>query len=399
VVTDRTSLPLVVLDRLDQICNRFEAAWEAGERPRTEDYQNQIEASYRAALLRDLLAAEVDARRRLGQRPSADEYAVRFPDDRSLIAEFLAEEGQTHARESTGAARRRSKRLTAGSEATVGLGSSARGTADEATVTITPSPTEGEANAETLGRGTVIRYFGDYEIQKELGRGGMGVVYKARQISLNRPVALKMIRAGVLADAEELRRFQNEAEAVALLDHPQIIPVYEVGEHEGQKYFTMKLVPGGSLSAILERYRDDPKAAARLVFEAAEAVHHAHQRGILHRDLKPGNILVDDQGQPHVTDFGLAKRLEGESELSHTGQIIGTPSYMAPEQASGRRGAVTTVTDVYGLGASLYALLAGKAPFGGASVVDTLEPVMHFLQSPSPAVGRRRRANASPRGL
>ena len=186
-------------------------------------------------------------------------------------------------------------------------------------------------------RGIAVQCIGDYEIRRELGRGGMGVVYEARQVSLNRPVALKMLKAGFLAGDDELRRFQNEAEAVALLDHPGIVPVYEVGEHEGQHYFSMKLVPGGSLVPLLPRYRDDPRAAARLVAEAAEAVAHAHMRGILHRDLKPANILVDAEGHPHVTDFGLAKRVEGDVELTASGAILGTPAYMAPEQAAGRR--------------------------------------------------------------
>ena len=182
---------------------------------------------------------------------------------------------------------------------------------------------------------TTVRYFGDYEIHAELGRGGMGIVYRARQVSLNRSVALKMIRSGVLAGEDELRRFQNEAEAVALLDHPDIVPIYEVGEHDGQRYFAMKLVEGGNLDDRLGVYRGDPKAAAALLAEAAEAVHHAHIRGILHRDLKPANILVDDQGHPHITDFGLAKRVEADAELTASGAIVGTPAYMAPEQALG----------------------------------------------------------------
>jgi WD40 repeat protein len=195
-------------------------------------------------------------------------------------------------------------------------------------------------------------------------------------------VALKMLRSDVLATDDELRRFQNEAEAVALLDHPHIVPTVEVGEHGGRRYFTMKLISGQSLDRKLNEYTADAKATARLVATAAEAVHHAHQRGILHRDLKPANILLDDRGQPHVTDFGLAKRVEGDSELTQSGAILGTPAYMSPEQAWGRRGAVTTASDVYGLGAVLYALLAGRAPFAGDTAVDTIQRVRERAPEP-----------------
>ena len=226
-----------------------------------------------------------------------------------------------------------------------------------------------------LGLGDRVRYFGDYEVHQVLGRGGMGVVYRARQVTLNRHVALKMIKAGVLADPLELKRFQNEAEAVAQLDHPGIVPVYEVGEHEGQRYFSMKLISGGSLGDRLDSFKEDLRAAASLLAQVAEAVQHAHARGILHRDLKPANILLDERGNPHVADFGLAKKLEESVELSQSGSVMGTPAYMSPEQSLGRRGAVTTASDVYGLGAILYALLTGRAPFQGDSVVDTLQAV------------------------
>ena len=227
----------------------------------------------------------------------------------------------------------------------------------------------------SLQPGTVVGYFGDYELERVLGEGGMGIVYKARQLSLNRPVALKMIKAARFASADEIRRFQNESEAVARLDHPNIVPIFEVGQFEDQHYFSMKLIAGEGLDKRTREYMTKPRQSAELMAVTASAVHHAHQRGILHRDLKPANILIDAEGRPHVTDFGLAKRVEADSELTRTGAILGTPAYMAPEQASGKRGAVTTATDVYGLGAVLYVLITGKAPFGGDSVTDTLEQV------------------------
>ncbi len=246
----------------------------------------------------------------------------------------------------------------------------------DATPTVGLAPGNSAPDEECgLWPGRQVRYFGDYEILEELGQGGMGVVYRARQVSLNRPVALKMIRAGVLADADDLRRFQNEVEAVALLDHQGVVPIFEVGQLEGQRYFSMKLIEGKSLASRLNDYQDDAKAAARLVADAAEAVAHAHARGVLHRDLKPANLLIGANGRPLITDFGLAKRLVEDVELTRSGAILGTPAYMSPEQAAGRRGTITTATDVYGLGAILYALLTGKAPFAGESLFETLAAV------------------------
>jgi serine/threonine-protein kinase len=240
-----------------------------------------------------------------------------------------------------------------------------------------------------LPRGSAIRYFGDYELRLVLGKGGMGVVYQAKQLSLNRPVALKMIRAGIWASDDEIRRFKNEAEAVANLDHPQIVTIHEVGQYDGRHYFSMRLVEGPSLEKVLDQYAADPRRAARLVSEIARALHHAHQRGILHRDLKPSNILLDAAGQPHVTDFGLAKRLEDNGSLSGSWSIVGTPQYMSPEQAAGLRRAITTATDVYSLGALLYAALTGQPPFQADSVLETLDQVRQRPPPPPSQVNRR----------
>ena len=194
----------------------------------------------------------------------------------------------------------------------------------DATTAFAPGVKPGGADGAAES-GSHVRYFGDYELIRELGRGAMGVVWKARQVSLNRPVALKLLKSDILATDDERRRFRNEEEAVALLDHPHIVSIFEVGEHDGRQYFSMKLVSGPSLEKKLADFAADPIAAARLVKTAAEAVHHAHQRGILHRDLKPSNILLNERGEPFVSDFGLAKRLEGDSELTASGAIVGTP--------------------------------------------------------------------------
>jgi hypothetical protein len=289
-----------------------------------------------------------------GRAPSREELLARNPDLADELRAFLADHDEVNP-----------------------LAAPLRESVSPQTPTVTPeegrpSPHPGGPREAVSARGT---RFGDYELQGEIARGGMGVVYRARQLSVNRPVALKMILAGRLASPDDVQRFHREAEAAANLDHPNIVPIYEVGEHNGQHFFSMKLIEGGSLAQHLGRHREDPRGAARLVASVARAVHHAHQRGILHRDLKPGNILLDAPGVPHVTDFGLAKKIEADAALTQSGAIVGTPEYMAPEQARAQKG-LTTAADVYSLGAVLYALLAGRPPFQGDNVLETLRQVI-----------------------
>jgi eukaryotic-like serine/threonine-protein kinase len=243
---------------------------------------------------------------------------------------------------------------------------------------------------ESIGlAGRLPRRFGDYELLEELGRGGMGIVYKARQLHPERIVALKMILRGDLASANDLARFRSEAEAAAQLDHPNIVPVYQVGENEGRPFYSMKLIEGTTLARKLLDGPITGRAAAEWLLPISRAIADAHRRGIIHRDLKPSNILIDRDGASYVSDFGLAKRLSlgDDQELSFpsvtgSGAIIGTPGYMAPEQAAGNRGEVSSKTDVYSLGAILYAMLTGRPPFQAASPLDTV--LMVLEQEPLP---------------
>jgi TolB-like protein/predicted Ser/Thr protein kinase/Flp pilus assembly protein TadD len=215
--------------------------------------------------------------------------------------------------------------------------------------------------------------FGDYEVQEEIGRGGQGVVYRARQKSLNRTVALKVIGLGNWATEAHLKRFRREAEAAASLEHPGIVPIYEVGERDGACYFSMGLVEGGQLDAVAKGEPIAIRHAVQVMAKLARTVSYAHEHGILHRDIKPGNILLDAKGEPHLTDFGLARLVETESTVTRTLEVLGTPSYMAPEQAVGNNDVVSRVTDVYGLGAVLYQLLTGHPPFAGGTTYETIK--------------------------
>src|SRR5438034_3655236 len=221
----------------------------------------------------------------------------------------------------------------------------------------------------------VVRQIGDYEILEELGRGGLGVVYKARHRALGRDVALKMLLGGQFAGPDYLQRFQAEARAVAQLTHPHIVQLYDSGEYRGQPCFAMEFVEGGSLSDRLEGKPQPPAQAAQWLSTLARTVHYAHERGIVHRDLKPSNVLLTRDGQLKVCDFGVAKHLDGSELKTQTGQLVGTPEYMAPEQAGGHAQTTGPAADVYSLGAILYALLTGRPPFQGAAALETLEQV------------------------
>jgi serine/threonine protein kinase/TolB-like protein/Tfp pilus assembly protein PilF len=218
--------------------------------------------------------------------------------------------------------------------------------------------------------------FGDYDLLEEIGRGGQGVVYRARQKSLNRTVALKIIGLGHWATAPHLKRFRRDAEAAASLEHPQIVPIYEIGERDGSCYFSMKFVEGGQLDEAIKREPMSLQKAAELLVKIAHTVHFAHEHGILHRDIKPGNILLDRNGEPHLTDFGLARLIEQESTVTNSFDILGTPSYMSPEQAAGHTKELTAAADVYSLGAVFYQMLTGEPPFAGGTTYETIRLVL-----------------------
>ena len=232
---------------------------------------------------------------------------------------------------------------------------------------VAPNNKKSARAAELLGE------LGDYELLEEIGRGGQGVVFRARQKSLNRTVALKVISLGQWASKAHLKRFRLEAEAAAHLEHPGIVPIHEVGERDGSCYFSMKFIEGGQLDEVARRESMPIRRAVELIAKVARTVHYAHEHGILHRDIKPGNILLDQEGEPHLTDFGLARLVESESSVTQTLDVLGTPSYMAPEQAVGNNAAVSSATDVYGLGGVLYQLLTGQPPFAGGATYETIK--------------------------
>jgi serine/threonine protein kinase len=242
-----------------------------------------------------------------------------------------------------------------------------------------------------LRPGEHIQYFGNCELIEEVGLGGMGIVRRARQSRLDRIVALKMIGGGILADADDVKRFHAEARAAAQLQHPNIVAIHEIGEHEGQHHYSMDFVDGENLADLCDGKPLPSKQAAELTATIADAVQFAHQRGILHRDLKPQNVMIDAKGVPHLTDFGLAKRMDLDSGLTQTGAVMGSPSYVAPEQAQARHDRIGTHTDVYSLGAILYELLTGCPPFKA----DSLQATLMKVASEEPMAPRKTNPNAA----
>jgi serine/threonine protein kinase len=269
-----------------------------------------------------------------------------------------------------------------------GSGNSTPGSQD--LISFSPSDLSGQPGDRS--RESLLGRFGDYELLNEIAHGGMGVVYKARQVSLNRVVAVKMILSGALASNEDIERFTLEAKAVAKLAHPQIVVIHDVGRCDDQYFYSMEFVEGQSLAEVIRGGAVPPRKAAEFAEQIARAIHFAHQNGVVHRDIKPSNILVDDSGRARVTDFGLAKHVDRGDDLTLTGQIMGTPAYMAPEQITNRRGEIGPACDIYGLGALLYELLTGRPPFAARDHFSTLLQVLECdPQSPrsiNPAVPR-----------
>tara|TARA_B100000029_G_scaffold504639_1_gene583836 strand:- start:2200 stop:5571 length:3372 start_codon:yes stop_codon:yes gene_type:complete len=320
----------------------------------------------------DLIVHEYRTRQRFGDRPHVSEFETRFPAHGQTLSVPLGE-AETEFREMREGSTAPGIHI-ASMETSQGTLLPGVGTPEPKTeVDAPPAGAAGFAGAVEMQMGN----FGNYDLQEELGRGAMGIVYRARQLRPDRPVALKTISKGKLASVEQVRTFFAEANSAGNLRHPHIVTVYDSGEVDGQHYFSMAYIEGKSLDEIVEPGETlDPRRAAKYIRTTAEAIEYAHSMGVLHRDLKPGNVLIDENDEPHVADFGIASRLEDDSTSPVHGEVVGTPSFMPPEQAQGRADLIGPTSDVYSLGATLYCLLTGVPPFGGGDVLATLMQVI-----------------------
>ncbi len=350
-----------------RLCGEFELAWSTGNRPWINVYANRVDDSLRGRLIKQLIPIDIKYRKASGESVFADDYRALGIDTAWITAALLNEMGP-------------------GNEAPIASESTHEPIPAEPkpvpAIDATTLPGKSKPDRGWLGTDARDPRFGDYELMEEIARGGMGVVYKARQTKLKRTVALKMILAGCLASDDEIRRFYSEAESAACLEHSGIVPIYEVGQVGEQHFFSMALVEGTNLAKVLQQGPLKPDRAADYVGQIADAIAYAHAHNVIHRDLKPANVLLDENDRVKVTDFGLAKQTQLDTQLTATGQIMGTPGYMPPEQASGKLAQVDQTSDVYSMGAVLYCLLTGRPPFQAATPVETLVQVLE--QDPVP---------------
>ncbi|MCC9604281.1 serine/threonine-protein kinase [Blastopirellula sp. JC732] len=344
--------------QVEVLCQAFAERWLAGQQPDIAEYLAQVGDEQRKTLLIALLEIDVKNRRQRNEQPQYESIVLHYPELRGEVGLALFDlMEQTVAPKSEVAE----------------------------TMPVGASYASKLASQPLLASGT---QFGKYELLNVIARGGMGVVFRARQIDANRIVALKMILSGQLAGQEEIQRFKTEAEAAARLDHPNIVPIFDVGQHDGHHYFTMAFIQGQSLYQRMRSSTFSARGASEIVRTLASAIEYAHSKGIIHRDLKPANILLDEEGNPRITDFGLSKVLDGRSELTGTGQLLGTPAYMSPEQASGNMSQVGPLSDVYSLGAILYELIAARVPFSSDNVVGLLSQICTQEAPPLRSVSR-----------
>jgi tetratricopeptide (TPR) repeat protein len=433
-----SDLPTAASDRLEEVLRQFEEAWRQGRRPDPEDFLGGTDGGERRALLIELAHEHLGRRLQTGEPARAEEYLRRYPElahDREAVLRLLAAEYRSRLPQEPGltpeeyrprfpdlADELESRLRGRTGDAFPNPPASTPPARDPVESYATPPPPRarpaplpdeppahpseppatrpwdneraGESHPSPAADGAGRVQVPGYEVLGLLGRGGMGVVYLARQVALNRLVALKMIRAGDEANPADLARFRSEAAAVARLQHPNIVQIHEVGERDGLPYFSLEYVEGGTLARKLQATPQPARDAARLMETLARAMHVAHQRGIVHRDLKPANVLLTSDGTPKISDFGLAKRLDDAAGPTVSGAIMGTPSYMAPEQAGGSSRRIGPAADVYALGAILYEMLTGRPPFKGATVYDTVLQVLR--EEP---VAPRRLQSTVPRDL